>query len=63
MKSHLLAILVFLIPKIGAASDLAIKIPNARTQELYLKSVNRAVDVFHDTLHKELAASIRLCGW
>jgi Zinc dependent phospholipase C len=55
-KSHLLAIFVFLVPKIGAASDLAIKIPNAETQEWYLRSVNHTVDVFHDTLHKELAA-------
>jgi len=56
VKSHLLAIFVFLVPKIGGASDLAIKIPNAETQELYLRSVNHTVDVFHDTLHKELAA-------
>jgi hypothetical protein len=56
VKSHLLAIFVFLVPKIGAASDLAIKIPNAKTEELYLQSVNHSVDVFHDTLHQELAA-------
>ena len=55
-KSHLLAIFVFLVPKIGGASDLAIKIPNAETQEWYLRSVNHTVDVFDDTLHKELAA-------
>ena len=55
VKSHLLAILVFLVPKIGGASDLAIKIPNAETQEWYLRSVNHTVDVFDDTLHKELA--------
>ena len=55
VKSHLLAIFVFLVPKIGGASDLAIKIPNAETQEWYLRSVNHAVDVFGDTLHKELA--------
>jgi len=55
VKSHLLAILVFLVPKIGGASDLAIKIPNAETQEWYLRGVNHTVDVFDDTLHNELA--------
>lgn len=56
-KAHLLAILVFLVPKVGAASDLAIKIPDAQTQQLYLKSVNRTVDAFRDTLQKALSDS------
>jgi len=42
--AHLLAILVFITPKIGAASDLAIKIPNPETQSAYLRSVNHTVD-------------------
>jgi hypothetical protein len=49
-KAHFLAVLVFLVPKIGAASDLAIKIPNAQTQELYLRSMNHTVDLFRETL-------------
>ena len=53
-KAHLLAILVFIVPKIGGAADLAIKIPNAQTQELYLKSMNHTVDLFRDTLRKAL---------
>lgn len=52
IKAHLLAFLVLIVPKIGAVSDLAIKIPNAQTQEWYLQSVNHTVDVFRDTLHK-----------
>ncbi len=51
-KAHLLAILVFLVPKIGGASDLAIKIPTAATEEEYLRSVNQTVDVFRETLQK-----------
>lgn len=51
-KAHLLAFVVLIIPKIGAASDLAIKIPNPETQESYLRSVNNTVDVFHETLRK-----------
>ena len=41
-----------MIPKIGVASDLAIKIPNSDTEEWYLSSVNRAVDHFHEILQK-----------
>ena len=50
----MLAILVFIIPKIGAASDLAIKIPTPETEDWYLRSVNHAVDAFHDMLDKLL---------
>ena len=52
VKAHLLAVLVFLVPKIGAASDLAIKIPNPQTYEMYQSSVNHTVDIFRDMLHK-----------
>jgi hypothetical protein len=51
-KAHLLAIVVFIVPKVGAAADLAIKIPNHDTQELYLQSVNHTVDEFHAALDK-----------
>lgn len=51
VRAHLLAIFVFIIPKIGAASDLAIKIPTAQTQESYLRSLNHTVDAFEETLH------------
>jgi hypothetical protein len=52
IKAHLLAILVFIIPKIGAASDLAIKIPNPQTYEMYQRSVNHTVDIFREILGK-----------
>jgi hypothetical protein len=52
VKAHLLAVLVFIVPKIGAASDLAIKIPNPQTYEMYQSSVNHTVDIFHDKLRK-----------
>jgi Zinc dependent phospholipase C len=51
-KAHLVAILIFIVPKIGAASDLAIKIPSQDTQERYLRSVNHTVDQFHDEVQK-----------
>jgi len=50
--AHFLAILVFLVPKVGGASDLAIKIPNLQTQDEYLRSLNHAVDVFRQILDK-----------
>jgi hypothetical protein len=53
-KAHLLAILVFLVPKIGGASDLAIKIPTPETQDWYLRSMNHTIDVFNQTLHNLL---------
>ncbi len=56
-KAHLLAILVFIVPKIGAASDLAIKIPSHETEEWYLSSVNRTVDQFREILHDLLTES------
>ena len=52
VKAHLLAVLVFIVPKIGAASDLAIRIPNPQTYEMYQSSVNHTVDIFSDMLHK-----------
>jgi hypothetical protein len=52
VKAHLLAILVLLLPKIGAASDLSIKIPNPQTYEMYQSSVNHAVNVFRDMLYE-----------
>lgn len=57
-KAHLLAVLILIVPKIGSASDLAIKIPNADTQEWYLRSVNHTVDTFRDILHKLAADTI-----
>lgn len=52
VRAHLLAILVFVVPKIGGAADLAIKIPNHQTQDAYLHSVNHTVDVFREILDK-----------
>ena len=52
IKAHFLAVLVFIIPKVGAASDLAIKIPKPDTEEWYLRSVNLTVDDFRGILDK-----------
>lgn len=51
VRAHLLAIVVFIIPKVGGISDLAIKIPDRDTYQMYQTSVNHAVDIFRDQLH------------
>jgi hypothetical protein len=51
-KAHLLAVVVLIVPKIGGASDLAIKIPTPDTEERYLRSVNHTVDAFRGELER-----------
>lgn len=46
LGSHVLAIVVKLLPKIGVISLLAIKIPQPKTQDLYIESVNQTVDAY-----------------
>lgn len=52
IKAHFLALVIFLVPKVGGAADLAIKIPSPETQEWYLRSMNHTVDVLNETLRK-----------
>ncbi len=56
IKTKLLALLIRILPKIGALSDLAIKIPTEDTQDLYVKSVNRTIQVYEGFL-KQLAGA------
>jgi len=58
VKAHLLAFLILIAPKIGAISDLAIRVPSAATQEWYLSSVNHTADEFHRILD-QLAADAK----
>ena len=50
--SHLLAIVIKIIPKIGPASYLAIKIPDAQTEGWYIQSVNRSADNYRRLLER-----------
>jgi hypothetical protein len=52
VKAHLLAILIFLVPKVRSVSDLAIKIPNPQTYQMYQTSVNHTVDIVRDQLRR-----------
>jgi hypothetical protein len=47
---HFVAFLIRIVPKIGAASDLAIRGPRAETDRWYIESVNRSVDDYERML-------------
>jgi hypothetical protein len=45
-----LAVIVKILPKIGPLATLDIKVPNAQTEKLYVKSVEHTVAVYHELL-------------
>ncbi|HUZ04749.1 MAG TPA: hypothetical protein VMU62_05285, partial [Acidobacteriaceae bacterium] len=51
-STYMLAFVIRIIPKIGPISDLAIRGPNAQTQEKYVASVNNALDVYDGLLNE-----------
>jgi hypothetical protein len=53
-RTHLMAILIFIVPKIGPLSNLAIRGPNEPAEQDYVKSVNRCLARF-EVLLKQLA--------
>jgi hypothetical protein len=48
--THLLAGILFILPRIGPLSDAAIRGPNAHTQELYVQSLNRSTEMLRHIL-------------
>jgi Zinc dependent phospholipase C len=50
LGTHLLAGVIFILPRIGPLSDAAIRGPNAQTQELYVQSLNRSTAVLRHVL-------------
>jgi hypothetical protein len=52
IRLHLLAVVVEIVPKIGPASMLAIKIPNEQTEALYIQSVNRTAAQYRELLER-----------
>jgi hypothetical protein len=47
---HFIAFLIRIVPKIGTASDLAIRGPSAETDRWYIESVNRSLDDYERML-------------
>lgn len=57
IRTHLLAFVVIIVPKIGPASDLAIKIPTEETEAKYVASLNKTLDTYEDLVGKLLRSS------
>lgn len=49
-ETHLLAIVIFLLPRIGPLSDLAIRGPVSQTEEWYVQSVNNTMSALREVL-------------
>lgn len=47
---HFIALMIRIVPKIGAASDLAIRGPSTETNRWYIESVNRSIDDYERML-------------
>jgi hypothetical protein len=54
--SRILAFLLHILPKVGPATALDFKVPNARTEDLYVKSVDRTIDNYHAWLTQVVRA-------
>ncbi len=52
ITTHLLAVVVLIMPRIGTLSDLAIRGPDQQTEERYVNSVNDTMAAFRATLQK-----------
>jgi Zinc dependent phospholipase C len=50
--THVLAVVIVIIPKIGVISDLAIRGPDVQTEQQYVHSVNDTMAQFRDILHR-----------
>jgi hypothetical protein len=50
VKTHLLAFVIVIVPKIGPLSYLSIRGPNQQTEEKYVASVNRTLDRYEEVL-------------
>jgi len=50
--SRVLAFILRIIPKVGPASALAFKVPTTKTEDIYIKSVNRTTDNYFSLLHE-----------
>lgn len=61
--AHLIALFIPILPRIGPLAYLAIKDPTPETEQLYVASVNRSVDLYRrrlDQFRTDLAAAVDL---
>jgi hypothetical protein len=58
--SRVLAFLLRHIPKVGPARALDFKVPTTKAEDMYIQSVNRTMDNFHQLLREEGERSLKL---
>ncbi|MBV9183723.1 MAG: zinc dependent phospholipase C family protein [Acidobacteria bacterium] len=58
--SRILAFLLRKIPKVGPATALDFKVPSTRTEDMYVKSVDRTMDNYHSLLAQAEHADLKL---
>ena len=51
-RERVLAFLLRVIPKVGAASALAFKVPSQQAEDMYIKSINRTMDDYSSLLRQ-----------
>jgi Zinc dependent phospholipase C len=51
-ETRIVAVLIFIVPKVGILSDLAIRGPSRESEEKYVESVDLATDRYTDLLHQ-----------
>lgn len=54
LRSRLLAFAIWIVPKIGPLSDLAIRGPNPETERWYVESVNRSIAEYEGLLREKI---------
>jgi hypothetical protein len=52
IKTHLVALLIEIVPKVGVLSDLAIRGPNVQTEQQYVISVNHSISWLRQLLER-----------
>lgn len=52
IRTHLLAFLIIIVPKIGPISYLSIKIPTEATEAKYIASINKSLDLYINMLDR-----------
>lgn len=58
--SRVLAFLLRIIPKRGPATALNFKIPNTKTEDMYIKSMNETMDSYHAVLRQAQHGDVKL---
>jgi len=50
--THVMAVVIFIVPKVGVLSDLSIRGPNKQTEQMYVKSVDDSMAEFREIIRQ-----------